>query len=116
MVTGMHVRKDMAELVFPDPVDPASAGDPDSWIAQQWNYRYTGNYGSADYSVADPKKQGRDPVDIASIAVSADGKTVSLSIPGLKPAMQMLIKCRIKTADGAPLSQEIWQTIHTVPP
>ncbi|HLY11928.1 MAG TPA: DUF6797 domain-containing protein, partial [Planctomycetota bacterium] len=115
MVSGMHVRKDAIELSFTDPVDPASAGDPESWIVQQWNYRYTGNYGSADYSVADPKKQGRDPVDVASIAVSADGRTVTLSIPGLQPVMQMLIKGRIKAADGTPLSPEVWNTIHTVP-
>jgi hypothetical protein len=115
MVSELHVRKEAIELDFSDPVDPVTAGDPDSWIAQQWNYRYTGNYGSADYSVADPKKQGRDPVDIAAVRVSSDGMKVSLEIPGLKPVHQMLIRFRIKAADGTPLSQEIWHTIHTVP-
>jgi len=116
MISGMHVRKDAIELQFTDPVDPVTAADPDSWVAQQWNYRYTGNYGSADYSVSNPKRQGRDDVEIASVAVSKDAKTVTLSIPGLKPVMQMLLRCRMKAADGAPLSQEILQTIHTVPP
>src|SRR5262249_20617583 len=58
------------------------------------NYLYTENYGSPDFSVANPKKQGRDPVEIASAKVSPDGKTVTLAIPGLKPVMQMLIKLR----------------------
>jgi hypothetical protein len=115
MVSGMHVRKDAIDLAFSDPVDPATAGDPDSWIAQQWNYRYTGNYGSADYSVADPGKQRRDPVDIAGVRVSTDGLKVTLAIPGLQPVQQMLIKFRIKAADGTPLSQEIWHTIHKIP-
>lgn len=114
-ISAMRVRKDAIELDFTDPVDPATAGDPDSWLAQQWNYRYTGNYGSADYSVADPKKQGRDPVEIASAVVSADGKRVTLSIPGLQPVMQMLIRCRMKAADGAPINQELWHTIHKIP-
>jgi hypothetical protein len=109
------VKKDAIELTFTDPVDPATAGDPDSWVVQQWNYRYSGNYGSADYSVADPKKQGRDTVDVASIAVSSDGKRVTLAIPGLKPVMQMLIKGRIRAADGTSMSPEVMNTIHTVP-
>jgi hypothetical protein len=115
MVSEMHVRKDAIELTFSDPVDPETAGDPDSWIAQQWNYRYTGNYGSADYSVSDPKKQGRDPVEISAARVSPDRLKVVLAIPGLQPVQQMLIKFRIKAGDGSPLSQEIWHTIHTVP-
>ncbi len=41
---------------------------------------------------------------------------LSLAQEPLQPVMQMLIKFRIKTADGAPLSQEIRQTIHSVPP
>lgn len=115
MIAAMHVRKDAIELRFTDPVDPVTAADPDSWVAQQWNYRYTGSYGSADYSVANPKKQGRDDVEIASIAVSKDGTAVTLSIPGLQPVMQMLIRCRLKAADGAPVNQEVWHTIHKVP-
>lgn len=115
MISGMHVRKDAIELQFTDPVDPVAAADPDSWVAQQWNYRYTGSYGSADYSVASPKKQGRDDVEIASIAVSKDGKTVTLSIPGLQPVMQMLLRCRMKAADGAPINQDVWHTINKIP-
>jgi hypothetical protein len=65
--------------------------------------------------VASPKKQGRDDVEIASIAVSKDGKTVTLSIPGLQPVMQMLLRCRMKAADGAPINQDVWHTINKIP-
>jgi hypothetical protein len=115
MVSEMHVRKDAIELSFTDPVDSETAGDPDSYTAQQWNYLYTENYGSPDFSVANPKKQGRDPVEIKSAKVSSDGKKVTLEIPGLQPVMQMSIKFRIRSADGAPISQEITSTIHRVP-
>ena len=114
-VAGMGVKKGAIELTFTSPLDPSSAGDVDSWAAQQWNYLYSQKYGSPDYSAADPKKQGRDPVEIASAKVSADGRTVTLEIPALKPVMQMLIRFRIKSADGAPISQEIWHTINKVP-
>ena len=114
-VIDMHVKKDAIELGFSDPLDPEVAGDPDRWAAQQWNYLYSEKYGSPDFSVEDPKKQGRDPVDIKSAKVSADGKKVTLEIPGLKPVMQMLIRYKLRAADGTPINQEIWHTIHKVP-
>jgi glucose/arabinose dehydrogenase len=115
MVSELHVRHDAIELAFTDPVDPETAGDPDSYSAQQWNYLYSENYGSPDFSVANPKKQGRDPVEIKSAKVSSDGKKVTLEIPGLQPVMQMSIKLRLRAADGGTISQEITHTIHRVP-
>jgi len=114
-VIGMHVKKDAIELGFTEPLDPEVAGDTDRWAAQQWNYLYSEKYGSPDFSVEDPKKQGRDPVDIKSVKVSTDGKKVTLEIPGLKPVMQMLIRYKLRAVDGAPVQQEIWHTIHKVP-
>jgi hypothetical protein len=115
MVSEMHVLKDAIELTFTEPVDPETAGDADSYDAKQWNYHYRAEYGSPDYSVANPKKEGRDPVEIKSAKVSSDGKKVTLEMPGLKPVMQMVIKFRIRSADGAAISQEIWHTINRVP-
>jgi hypothetical protein len=114
-VSEMHVRKDAIELTFTNPLDVESASDVDRWAAQQWNYLYSEKYGSPDFSVADPKKQGRDTVEIKSVKVSSDGRKATLEIPGLQPVMQMLIRFKIKAADGVPISQEIWHTIHKVP-
>ena len=111
----MHLRKGAIELTFTNPVDSARAGDPDSWSALEWNYLWSEKYGSPDYSVADPTKQGRDPVEIVSVNVSPDGRRVTLNIPKLKPVMQMLLRFRIAAADGSPISQEIWHTIHKIP-
>jgi len=115
MVSEMHVKKDAIELTFTDPVDAETAGDPDSYLAQQWNYLYSEKYGSPDFSVVNPKKEGRDPVEIKLAKVSTDGRRVTLEMPGLKPVMQQMIRFKIRSADGAPISQEIWHTIHKVP-
>ena len=114
-VTELHVKKDAIDLVFTNPVDPETAADVDSYLAQQWNYLYSEKYGSPEFSVADPKKQGRDTVEIKSAVVSPDGKTVTLEIPGLKPVMQMMIRFKIRAADKTAISQEVWHTIHKVP-
>lgn len=115
MPTAMRVTRGGIDLTFTAPLDPASAGDPQNWGIELWNYRWTHNYGSPDVSIADPKKEGRDPVEIVSAALYADGKTVALAIPDLRPAMQFLLKGRIKAADGASVSCEVAGTIHAVP-
>jgi hypothetical protein len=114
-VSQLRVLHTGLELSFTSPVDPETAGDVDSYFAQWWNYLYSEKYGSPDFSVAEPKKQGRDAVEIVSAKVSPDGKKVTLEIPGLRPVQQLLLRFRIKSADGPTLSQEIWYTIHKVP-
>ncbi len=114
-VLELHVRREAIELLFTNPLDRESALNPDAWGAVQWNYVWSEKYGSPDWSVADPKKQGRDPVEIRSIRLSEDGRTVTLEIPGLKPVMQMLVRARIRGADGTPIPLELVHTINRVP-
>ena len=47
-----------------------------------------------------------------SAAVSKDGRSVFLEIEDMQPCMQMLIRYRLSGADGAKISQEIYNTIH----
>jgi glucose/arabinose dehydrogenase len=113
-VLEMKVSKGAIALTFTDPLDPETAGDPDSYAVQQWNYLYSEKYGSPDLSVADPKKKGRDSVDVKSAKLSSDGKTVTLEIPGLRPVMQLGIKMRARAADGGAVALELYATIHKV--
>ncbi len=64
---------------------------------------------------SNPKKKGRDVVDIQAARLSRDGRSVTLSIPGLKPVMQMVLKANLKTADGQELPVEVARTINVVP-
>ncbi len=111
----MKAVKGAIELTFTEALDPETANDPDSYAIQQWNYLWSEKYGSPDLSVADPKKKGRDTVDVKSAKLSADGKTVRLEIPDLKPVMQMGIKIRVRSADGAAVALEVYGTINRVP-
>jgi hypothetical protein len=113
-VLEMKATKGAIALTFSDPLDPETAGDPDSYAVQQWNYLYSEKYGSPDLSVADPKKKGRDAVDVKSAKLSPDGKTVTLEIPGLRPVMQLGMKVRAKAADGGAVALELYATIHKV--
>jgi hypothetical protein len=112
---GLRVLPNGIELAFATPLDPETANDPESFGVQQWNYRWSKEYGSPDLSVADPAKQGRDDVPVTSAALRPDGKTVFLEIPGLKPVMQMSIRYDLETTDGATLNDTFYLTIHDVP-
>ena len=112
----LHVTDRGITIGFTSPLDTASAGDVQNYSIEQWNYRWTQNYGSGEYKVSDPQEKGRDAVEIKSIAVSTDERHVTLVVDGLKPVMQMKITLNIKSANGSPVPKEIAHTINVVPP
>ncbi|MBK9139887.1 MAG: hypothetical protein IPM17_14150, partial [Verrucomicrobia bacterium] len=109
----LHVVANGALLTFTDPLDPAAASDPASYQVERWNYQWTANYGSPDFKLNG--EPGRDRLEIASARVSADGRTVFLEMPDIRPAMQMHIQMDLRTADGAKLQTYVHHTIHRVP-
>ncbi len=142
-VVGLKVVKDGLELTFSEPLDRSVAGNAKYFTAKEWNYLWTSEYGSREYLADSPDfdkrvkeynqlrargargdkiaeiyrlfKPGKDTVQIASVTVSEDGKTVKLGIPDLKRVMQMEIKMKLKAADGAPVDVTIYNTINAVP-
>jgi glucose/arabinose dehydrogenase len=111
----LHVSKGTIKITFPGEIDPASVKH-DVVSIQQWNYRWTQNYGSKDYLVSDPKKEGRDSVTIKVAKLSEDGRTLILSVPDLKPVMQMSINLGgLKAKDGSRLDGVIYNTINYLP-
>jgi hypothetical protein len=55
-----------------------------------------------------------DRLEVRSAALSADGKTVTLEIPEIRPVMQMKISFRLRAADGAPVAFDVHNTIHAL--
>ena len=143
-VTGLKVTHSGLDLTFSDPLDPASASSLRGYVVWQWNYLWSSDYGSAKYRTSVPDfdakvreynrlraeggnnqaalkaltaefRKGEDNLPVKSVRLSADGKTVSLEIPGIRPVMQMNVRLRVKAADGAPIVQEVFNTINRVP-
>jgi hypothetical protein len=112
---GLRVVSGGIEISFSQPLDPETANDPDSFGVEQWNYRWTEKYGSPEYSVKDPEKQGRDEVTLEWAKLLPDGRTVRLSIPGLAPVMQMRIRYDLDAADGTSMADEAHLTINRIP-
>ncbi len=116
MQNALHVTDKGITIGFTGPLDPATAGDAANYAIQQYNYLWSSAYGSAKYKVSDPKAKGEDPVEIKSVTVAPDKKSVFLEVPGLQPVMQMEIKMNIKAADGSDVPGEVAHTINVVPP
>ncbi|MEN9675147.1 MAG: hypothetical protein RIS76_1043 [Verrucomicrobiota bacterium] len=112
---GFRVRPGGMEITFSQPLDPSTAADPGSYAMKQWNYRYAEAYGSKDWSVTDPSREGRDDVVVKAATLQADGRTVFLEIPELKPVMQMELRYNVDSADkGRPIRGSFWGTINAV--
>ncbi len=113
---GIHAHKNGVEIAFTAPLDSKTAEDVDSWGVSRWNYRWTSQYGSHDWSVTNPEQQGHDTVEVKSARLSKDRKSVFLDIPSIAPVMTMEIQYSVATEDGTPIEQEIYETIHELAP
>jgi hypothetical protein len=88
----------------------AAAGDPANYRIQQWRYKPTFNY-------AGPKLE-LQTLRAAEAVLSADGRTVALDIPGLKPDRVVHIQLHkdFRSAAGkAPWTYEAWYTLNAIP-
>ena len=115
MPVGLKVEENGLSITFNHPLDPKSAGNPDNYYIEDWNYKYSKDYGSKDYRVIDPKKFGRDEMFIDAAKLSNDNRTVFLEAPDLGPVMQMGITYQINAADGTELKNTIYNTINLMP-
>jgi hypothetical protein len=123
--TQLLVRKNGVEITFTEPLDPETARDPGSYAVDQWNYRWTKEYGSKLYSVKDPGKaiekslehSSGDPVDVKSVTLSNNNKTVFLEYAEpVVPVMQQHIRFNLNDAAGKRLKvAELYHTINRVP-
>jgi hypothetical protein len=116
---GLPVRlrtiKGGIELSFAQPLERAAATDAQNYAVEQWNYLWSDKYGSADYSVSDPKKKGRDALDVERVELSADGKVLTIRVPELTPAMQTGVEVKLKSAAGEPVEWTLYSTINAMP-
>ncbi len=115
MQESLHVSTQGITIGFTGALDKKTAADLQNWSISQYNYRWTGEYGSAEYKVSNPDQKGNDTVAIKSVKLSDDGKSVFLEVPGLVPVMQMRIKMNVKAVDGTRVPDDIGSTINVVP-
>ena len=107
-----HAHENGLTITFSEPVKRDTAEDPGSYSVKQWNYRYAEAYGSKDWSVTNPQKEGRDAVTVKSAHLQPDGRTVFLELDSVKPVMQMEVKWNLDTVSDRTLRSQMWLTVN----
>jgi hypothetical protein len=108
---GLTVYTDGIQLDFAQKLGKAAA-EKSRYTLEQWNYRWTADYGSKRYSVRAPSRVGQDALAIDEVTLSGDGKGVFLKAKGIGPVMQMRIGYDVPAADGKRLNGAVHNTIH----
>ncbi len=114
LLSDVQVKKDGIELGFNFELDPEVAKDPSRYVLEQWDYKWTGGYGSREY-LPGSDKRGREKIKIEKTTLSPDGKTVHLAIKGIKPVNQVKIDLKLESSDGKPFEDMAYLTINRVP-
>jgi putative heme-binding domain-containing protein len=96
--TGFHVHENGVQVRFSSPIDSTKAQEIGKHFAQSWNYRYSPAYGSREYSVVHEGAMGHDVLDIRSVIVSEDSKSLFLEIPDLQLCSQLHLLLEIGTS------------------
>ena len=113
---ALAVHANGLKVTFSDALDRATAEEPGSYHLEQWNYEYAERYGSKDLSISRPGTVGRDVVELQSVRLLEDGRSVFLEVPNLQPVMQMHVQWNINAADRANVRGELFHTIHKLRP
>src|SRR5207249_303287 len=103
-IVGLHARVQQVELQFSDPLDLASATNRTNYAVKVWSLERTANYGS--------KHIDEHPLKITRANISSDKKSITLTIPELRPTWCMEIKCDLRAPGGGPIARTIHNTIH----
>lgn len=99
-------------LRFARPLDRTAAQSTRAYFAQQWNYRYGASYGSEEYSVRQPEQTGHDTLNITSVHVLDDGRSLFIEIPQLRPAHVLHLHCDVPGL----LTRTLYLTLHQLGP
>ena len=71
-----------------------------NYFAQVWNYQYSKQYGSPEFSVKNPSLLGHDPINIRSVTLLENQTSLFIEIPDLQPVMQLHLRMHLTAADG----------------
>lgn len=108
-IHDMQAAPDGFTLNFTEAVDPATAGQVDSYKLQTYTYIYQSSYGSPEVDHTKPT--------IKSAAVSKDGRSVKLTIDGLVEGhVHELHSDGVRSKSGAPLLHaDAYYTLNFIP-
>jgi len=116
--TAVETHQNGMTVRFNCRIDPQSVKLANVFC-EQWNYLYSPAYGSEEYSVTESGRPGHDPVEVRSIHLLADGRSVFVEIPQLHPVMQLHLFMKLKSIDdetkeSRDFEPDLYYTVHAM--
>ena len=96
---------------FSTPLDAKAAADPSRYELKRWNYERSAAYGSGHFKL--DGTLGEETLPLAA-HLSADGRSVLLVVPDMKPVMQLQLGYRLRSRVGAALQDTLYLTVHAI--
>ena len=93
-------------LTFASPLDKSVAEDPGQYTITTWDLKRSRRYGSDRHNVQE--------LEINSVSLSGDGKTVMIELPDIQPTWVMEIKYNLESADGKSFEGVVQNTIYAL--
>ena len=106
MPIQIQAAKNKITLTFTDAFETTSLEETSNWNIQAWELKRTKKYGSEHYN--------QRKLNVQNASASTDGKTVTLTLPDLKPTWGMSIHAALKDKQGKPITRLIHNTIHNL--
>lgn len=102
----VELTTDGFRLTFTKPLDPATAKAPTAFAVKSWTYAYLSNYGCPE---TDTRAEA-----VTAVGVSANGQSVSLTVPGLRKGRVYELRLDgVTSANGEPvLHPEAYYTLN----
>jgi putative heme-binding domain-containing protein len=105
---ALHAKTDGLRITFSGELASAEVANPANYAVKVWGLKRSAQYGSAHHDERTLK--------VVRAVLEADGRTVQLDIPDLKPTWCMEIKASLKDTVGRLVNVVIHNTIHRVGP
>ncbi|MGB1131170.1 MAG: Ig-like domain-containing protein, partial [Haloferula sp.] len=107
-IKEVRAEEDGFSVEYTKPIDTAFASEPGNFTVKQWTYTPTAEYGGV--------KQDQSTLSVSESALSPDGRTVRLVVPGLKEGYVHHLSADLPSAAGETLwSAEAWYTLNAIP-
>jgi putative heme-binding domain-containing protein len=100
---GLHAEPGKLAIEFPLPLG-VSAADMKAWKIRAWDLKRTQKYGSDHLNERD--------LSVGSVALSSDGRRVTLTVPDFGPTWCYSLKWDLSAADGTPIKGVLHGTMH----
>ena len=114
--SAFSIHENGVKITFSQTLDQELAEDIESYAVEQWNYKWTKNYGSPDFKPSNMAERGRDKIEVRSAKLLPDKRSVFLDIGSVEPVHSMAVDYNLDADDGELVRGALYVTVNRLGP